>query len=339
MQSSFNKSQQLNYSNCKLSPIMFYPDTIHREKSDFFNIDNRNRVAFLQSSLISGKMGMVEPNLTNQFYARLKDLTTPLGEDSNMNSKKSGKENSQKKEEFSVRKIMPTFDLPWNTRNLTLNSNQNFKINNNFTLKTNQNSAFRNPNLGRNLEPIKRIVTPESRIPTEIYKNQFNNIQIPETNFFNNCTTNNIPQVFSSILKGRKTDIGLNDVENISRHNGLNSRNLIDNNNNNNFKNERFPRNNLNLTIINNNNYNLKNHFDERKKKPGRGRRQNQLSENSSCEHDKGDEWKPGNYFKGKDRVKNQEETVIKNEQRSKGKNNWKKVIEICRGKIRNNKF
>ena len=333
MQSSFNKSQQLNYSNCKLSPIMFYPDTIHREKSEFFNIDNRNRVTFLQSSLISGKVGMVEPNLTNEFYDRLKNLQTPLGESSNIGSKKSGRESSQKKEEFSVRKIMPTFDLPWNTRNLTLNSNQNFKNNNNFTLKTNQNSAFRNPNMGRNFDPIKRIVTPEARIQSEINKSQFNHIQIPETNFFNNSTSNNIPQVFSSILRSRKAENCSNDVENISRYNGFNSRNLIENNNN---KNDGFLRNNLNLTIINNNNYNLNDNFNERKKKQGRFRRQVQSSENSSSDNVKLDEWKPKNNFKANDRDEKKEQNIVRNEKHSKAKNNWKKVIEICRGKIKN---
>jgi hypothetical protein len=335
MQSSFNKSQQLNYSNCKLSPIMFYPDTIHRDKSDFFNIDNRNRVTFLQSSMISGKMGIVEPNLSNQFYAKLKNMATPLGEYSIMNSKKSGKENSQKREDTFVKKIMPTFELPWNTRNISFNSNQNFKMTNNFGLRTNQNSAFRSHNLGRNFEAFNKNSTPESRISSEINHNQTNNnIHDAGNNFVSNNISKNKPQVFSSILKARKAEHIIYKEDSISIYNNVNNGNFQNNNNyKNNNDNENYLRNNLNLTIINNNNYNLKNVVKKRKTKAGKARNQTELSEISSCEkYNQKDDWKPTNNLKRNNKCRNLERKVKTNKQRSKEKNNWKKVIEICRG-------
>ena len=318
MQNSMNKSQQLNYSNCKLSPILFYPETIQRERNDVFNLDNRSRIAFLQSSMLSGKMGIIEPNLGNYYYNKLKNLSTPHAEDSIFNSKKSGKESSRKKDENSVKKTLQTFDHPWNTRNIKFNSNEDFKSAVNLAPRLSRPSAFQ---LGKTLGGVNKNSSAEGRQSTE--SNQRNYAQNQVKSCVLNNTNNLRPQVFSSILKVTKEENVITKNANATFDDYGNNLNYKYKN----FKNEKFG-NNLNLTIINNNNFNLKNVITN---EPGRGRKgqkNKQPLKKQRKEHLKN----PSNANE-RDYVEDQYVKRGNDSTKQTGKN-WKKVIEICKGKI-----
>jgi len=332
MQNSTNKSQQLNYSHCKLSPILFYPETIQRERNDVFNLDNRSRIAFLQSSMLSGKMGIIEPNLGNYYYNKLKNLSTPYAEDSILNSKKSGKESSRRKDENSVKKTIQTFEHQWNTRNIKFNSNEDFKSVVNLPPKVNRPSAFQ---LEKTLGEAKKISSAEGRQSTESNRNNYAKNQV-KSSVLNN--TNNIrPQVFSSILKVTKD-------ENVTPINAQ-----FDDYGNNldykfkSFKNEKLGNNNLNLTIINNNNFNLKNVITNERVRGRKGQNNKQAQKNKRNEHLKNpsntternyNEWRLQSRNNMIDGVKDDHNAKRGRDTTKQNGKNWKKVIEICKGKI-----
>lgn len=326
MQNSINKSQQLDYSNCKLSPILFYPETIQRDKNDFF-LDNRNRLLFLQSSMVSGKMGIIEPNLGTQYFAKLKDIATPNISDSKLNSKWS--KNALRKDENSAfKRSFSSFEHPWNTRNMTFNSNQNFKAlcSNNFVNNMNNNSSIINHNHEINCNN-KKSLSGDDRNRRETNEYESFQKQLESTpNFLNN--SNARPQVFSSILKIRKVEnVITNDVP-ISNYNNFNY-----NAENKYIRDEKYDKaqNNVNLTIINNNNFNMKKVIKNDKKRKGGKDKKRWDSAEKLSEESYGEE----NEIKltTKNRRCSMKNEIGK-EDISKRKGNWKKVIEICRGKI-----
>jgi hypothetical protein len=321
MQQSINKSQQLNYSNCKLSPIIFYPDTIQRDKKNLFNLDNRNRLTFLQSSKMSGIIGIIEPDLSTVYYNKLKDLATPLGKESNQFSIKSAKQNSKNGEGSSLKKFMPTFNYPWNTRNITFDSNKNFKLGTNPMARTNRDSAFKNLILADRTENNSKIECFEGKPQGEITRPNF---QANPTAFQNNLS-NVKPQVYSSILKIKKVEnVIYDDVPVTNYHNEKNKINYC--------RKEKNVGNNVNLTIINNNNFNVKNITKIEKRRGRKSKKTNQTDEMKISSDDfENDEWMPNNFNDHLGRVK------VKSIQ-NKTKN-WKKVIEICNGKLFINKF
>jgi hypothetical protein len=339
MQNSINKSQHLDYSNCKLSPILFYPDTIQREKNYFF-VDNRNRL-FLQSSLVSRKIGIIEPNLGSQYYDKLKDMATPHIKDSILNSKKSnncpkGEENSAVKRSFS------SFDHPWNTKNMTFNSNQNFKaITSNNFVKNINNSAFVQHKYDNNINPKSNLPC-ENRNRRDL--TQFNSFQkqLESTPNFMYGGSSARPQVFSSILNVKKVENVISDDVPISNYNNFNF-------NYNNFEkkfngNEKYGRaqnnhnhqnnmNNVNVTIINNNNYNLNNiarNVNAKNRKAGRGKKRS-VSVEVEFNPDRKEEKEYMEIKPSKKGIRNLTNNEEIKEEKSK-KRNWKKIIEICRG-------